>query len=201
MIGIGAVTHVHVHGHAHETGQVANTRSLNTSGGNAAQALILTGVTDTPNHVQPEAALIGEVEDQRVIVTAESETGKETRTGIETENETVKEIERMKETLRFYHQYLKKSLWSRIKKCQNRRSLHILEPLKKLMKEDLYSKISSQVVMRKLPIQRKTKRMEDSILGHRLSYLLEPTSLFLLVMIVYSVLICLETQRNEKKNT
>lgn len=78
-------------------------------------ALILIGVTDTPNHVQPEAALIGEVEDQRVIVTAESETGKETRTGIETENETVKEIERMKETLRFYHQYLKKSLWSRIK--------------------------------------------------------------------------------------
>lgn len=39
MIGIGAVTHVHVHGHAHETGQVANTRSLNTSGGNAAQGL------------------------------------------------------------------------------------------------------------------------------------------------------------------
>lgn len=75
-------------------------------------ALTLIGVTDTPNHARPEAALIGEVEAQHVIVTAETETETERgrRTEIETGSATVRETERLKEMLKYYLQYLKKVL-------------------------------------------------------------------------------------------
>lgn len=72
------------------------------------------GVTDTPSLAQPEAAWTEEVEDQHVIEigieNARKETEKGIRKGIERENEIMKEIKKMKETLRFYLQYLRKLL-------------------------------------------------------------------------------------------
>lgn len=115
--GVAAVTHGLELVHTQETGQVASTRSLSTRDVNAAQVPTQTGVTDTPNPAQLEAAWTVEVGDQHEIgigtetVTEIEIARKETRKGIEIENEIMKERKKMKETLRFCLQYLRKFLF------------------------------------------------------------------------------------------